>query len=211
MGISELLSYSERELKEYISKQSDTTKKAVLLFSARLINLIDVKTIQRVAETNAEIRETLHASYQGIEDALEPNCINRVGDLQESKKIQASVLMNAAKAAKKKGQKFDPSPYLPNYECYKREKHGDPVEYLRKHFGEFLGSCNKEGINYLWRGDVPVVDPALWGALYRSHRKEFEKLTYLAGKKSKVIKQQMTSRGAKKLKKISALESSSRK
>jgi hypothetical protein len=210
-GITELLAYREHQLKEIISKQNGAVKHCVLLFAARLISAIDVKTIQKFAENDVEIREALHASYQKVEDALEANCINRVGDLLEDKKVRASILMNAAKSAKKQGLKFDPSPYIPNYECYNKKLHGNPVAYLKKHFGEFLASCNEEKIDYLYRGDIPVIDPLLWGALYRNYRDSFEGLTCVAGKKSKKELLNMSERAKVKLKNISALESSSRK
>lgn len=210
-GIIELLSYREQQLKEIISKQNDAVKHNMLLFAAKLISVIDVKTIQKFAENDVEIRTALHTSYQRVEDALEANCINRVGDLLEDKKVRASILMNAAKSAKKQGIKFDPSEYIPNYECYNKKLHGNPVAYLKKHFGEFLASCNEEKIDYLYRGDIPVIDPLLWGALYRNYRDSFEGLTCVAGKKSKKELLNMSERAKVKLKNISALESSSRK
>lgn len=210
-GITELLSYREQQLKEYISKQNDAVKHSVLLFATKLISVIDVKTIQKFAENDVEIREVLHASYQKVEDALETNCINRVGDLLEDKKVRASILMNAAKSAKKQGCKFEPSEYIPNYECYNKKLHGNPVAYLKKHFGEFLASCNEEKIDYLYRGDIPVIDPQLRGALYRNNLKEFEALTSVAGRKSQKEVLKITNRGKCKLNKIISLDMSSKK
>ncbi|KJY90360.1 hypothetical protein CWB89_06360 [Pseudoalteromonas piscicida] len=204
-GITELLSYREQQLKEYISKQNDAFKHIVLLFAAKLISVIDVKTIQKFAENDVEIREALHASYQKVEDALEANCINRVGDLLEDKKVRASILMNAAKSAKKQGLKFDPSEYIPNYECYNKKLHGNPVVYLKKHFGEFLASCNEEKIDYLYRGDIVFIDSKLSNALYGSYQTEFESLVHRAGKKSATEVRGMTERGEYKFKKISSL------
>lgn len=204
-GLNDLFLYSEVQLKQYFRKQNDTVKHGLLLFAAKLINITDTKTIQKFAESNIEVREALHNTYQAIEDALEPNCITRVGDLLEDKQVCASILMNAAKEAKKQEIKFEPSPYIQNYECYNRKLHGEPIPYLKKYFGEFLASCNEEGIDYLYRGDIPVIDPALWGALYRDYRKEFENLTCIAGKKSKKEVFNMSERGKDKVKKISNL------
>ncbi|MGL1955828.1 MAG: hypothetical protein OCD00_00735 [Colwellia sp.] len=209
-GLNEFLSYSEQQLKNYFSKQNSSVKNGVLIFAAKIINIIDTKTIQKFAESNIEVREALHTAYQNIEDALEPNCITRVGDLLEDKQVRASMLMNAAKAAKKQGIKFDPSPYIPSYECYNRKSHGEPIPYLKMHFGRFLLSCNNEK-NYLWRGDIALIDPVLYGVLYRDYRKDFETLVYLAGKKSKKEVLNMSERAKIKLKNITALESSSRK
>jgi len=209
-GLNEFLSYSEYQLKEYISKQNNSVKNGVLLFAAKLISIIDTKTIQQFAENNIEVREALHNTYQNIEDALEPNCITRVGDLLEDKQVRASMLINAAKAAKKRGLKFNPSRHIPNYECYNRKFHGEPIPYLKKHFGEFLASCNEEKIDYLYRGDISLIDPLLWGSLYRNYPEEYEKTTSLAGKKSINKINKMSERASIKLKKIMSLESSSR-
>lgn len=209
-GLNELFLYSEDHLKQYLRKQNDSVKHGILLFATKLINIIDAKTIQKFAEDNIEVREALHTTYQNIEDVLEPNCITRVGDLLEDKQVRASILMNAAKLAKEQEIKFDPSLYINNYEGYNRKSHGEPIPYLRKHFGQFLASCNEEKIDYLYRGDIPVIDSKLRGALYRDYREEFEELTSIAGRKSKKAIRNMTSRGKEKLNKIISLDMSSK-
>lgn len=210
MKIDELLSFNQQEIKQYIKNWENPSKEAVLLFASKLIHAIDNKTIQNSVENNIEVREALHSTYQNIEDVLEPNCITRVGDLLEDKQVRASILMNAAKAAKKQGIKFDPSPYIPNYECYNRKLHGEPIPYLKKYFGEFLASCNEEKVNYLYSGDIALIDSLLWGFLYRNYAIEFKKNISKAGKKSADEINRLSKRWEKKLNKIISLANTSR-
>ena len=182
-----------------------------LLLASTLINLVDPKTLQDLVEKDVEIRESFHKTYTKIEDALMPNCINQVGDLYNNKQVKASILMKAAKARRGAKQKFDPSPYLANYELYNKQKHGNPVAYLVTHFGEYFASCNDENTDYLYRGDIPLIDQNLRGALYRNHKDQFESLTNIAGKKSKTLSAQISSRGKNKLNKIISLYSNARR
>ncbi|QFR39564.1 hypothetical protein A9Q91_05075 [Candidatus Gracilibacteria bacterium 28_42_T64] len=211
MGINQLLSYSEHELKAYIGKQGNVAIETVLLFSARFISCLDKEAIQKAVENNKEIRKVLHVTYQAIEEVFDTSGFtNPVGDLLSEKEKLAQELMEAAKVVRNQGKKFDPSPYISGYECYNRGLHGDPLTYFKLHFGTYLKSCNEEK-DYLSRGDIQIIDPSLRGALYRNYREEFIELTNLAEKKSKAILDNTTDAKKKRIRKTSMLDNASRR
>lgn len=201
-GVNGLLSSSDSKLKEYVEKQSNAAKQALLLFSAKLINIVGAKTIQEVVETNKEVREALYGSYIVVEDALEPNCLN-VSDLLSEQEILVNRLVNAAKVAKKANKKFDPSSYLEGYELYDKNKHSDPVAHLQKHFGHILG---KGGVT---KGVIQYIDQPLYNSLQYGYQEKFDLLVGLAGKKSVAKAQGMSIKSKKKTNKISNLKRSS--
>jgi hypothetical protein len=196
-------------LLNYAETANEPAHQLAIDFSTWVLESINPNKYVKLMQHNVPLREALHGVLVKIEDALdEAHCINRVGDLLPDKQVRAKRLTEAAKAAKEAGMKFDPSPFLPGYEPYCRKKHGDPVDYLKKWFGEFLASCNEEKVDYLWRGDIYWIDPALRGALYRKHRATFERLVQVAGKKSTKEINALTDRGKKKFKEIIALSNS---
>jgi hypothetical protein len=209
MDLNKLSSYTEEELKEYILQSNDSVTDEILLLATKLINILDPKILQNTAENHIEVREALHRTYQNIEDVLEINCTTRLGDLRNDTEIRANILVSAAKKAKKKGIKFEPSLYISNYKTYNKDIHGNPVEYLKKHFGEFLLSCNEKK-DYLFSGDIALIDSLLWGTLYRNYSAEYQANISKAGKKSVSEVNGFSMRAEKKIKKIISLDSTSR-
>lgn len=207
-GINELLSCEKEALKNHIHEQSDVTEEELLLFGAKLLDIVGVQSAQAIIENNKEVRVILHKVYLTFEDALESNCINRFGDLLSDTEIKVNRLLNAARDAKKAKIKFDPSPYLPNYELFRGKRHGDPFDYLLEHFGEYLAFYNAEGINYLFRGDLVIIDDNLRKALYRMDKSKFEKILPRTGKKSTRQVNSFSQRSVEKFKKINSLSSS---
>jgi len=210
--LNELLHYKEHELKTFIGEQSDTVKGAMLLFAVKVINVLSIKLIQNTVENNKEVREVIHASYIALEDALNVSeYLTPMGDLYSERQVLAKKIVNAAKAVKETGVKFDPSIYLPNYECYSSKKHGDAAEFLKIHYSDFLSSENEEEVDYLWRGDIKIIDPVLYRALNLDHREQFKNLVKLAGKKSCRELDKATKRALNKAFNINKLKEAARK
>jgi hypothetical protein len=208
--INDLIEGDFFENTDHLDSLDSEAVSAALSFFSKFLNGIDDSSLQNILVQSIEVRESMHSVYVKIEDALDSSdCINRVGDLHTSLQIQANRLASAAKLAKKQRRRFDPSLLLPGYELYNRSKHGDPIAYLQHWFGRFLKKCNKDQ-DYLWRGDIACIDPALKGAGNRDNQIKYEELVAVAGKKSIRQVKQMTARGRKKFKKINALDASYR-
>ena len=184
----------------------ESNELALVLNSSLLLVLNSVdKDIESKVVENASLRDAMYAVYTKLEDILDgAGYISTAGDLLDEKQVLANKLVAAAKSAKSAGSKFDPSKFIPECECYNFKKHGDALEYLKKHYGAFLSGCNGKE-DYLWRGDIQIIDPALRGALYRNHREDFEQLCKVAGKKARKELNSANSRRIKKVLKIKRL------